>query len=143
MIGHPTHYGLNVQCLDESLEFYRDQLGFEVDRRFPSSDAQGEIVGVEEVEGEIAFLSAGDFEIELIAYDEPENETIHETASGHDVGVAHLCITVESVGELYEELAPNVEFVSPPRTVGNGAQITYARDPDRNYVELYEPPAAE
>lgn len=143
MIGHATHYGLNVRNIDDALEFYRDQLGFEVDRKFPVSDVQSDIVGVDGVEGEIVFLDAGGFEIELIAYDAPENKTIHELASGHDVGVAHICITVDDVNGLYEDLTPEVEFISPPQTVGNGAQIAYARDPDGNYVELYEPLADE
>lgn len=141
MIGHATHYGLNVQDMERALEFYRDRLGFEVDRRFPISDVQSDIVGVEGVEGEIVFLDAGDFEIELIAYDAPENDVIHQTAAGHDVGVAHICITVDDITGLYEELTPAVEFVNSPQTVGNGADIAYARDPDGNYVELYEPPA--
>lgn len=143
MIGQATHYGLNVSDMDAALDFYRDTLGFELDRRFPVSDVQSDIVGVDGVEGEIVFLDAGGFEIELIAYSAPDNEVVHETASGHDVGVAHICITVDDVGGLYEELSPEVEFVNPPRTVGNGAEIAYARDPDGNYVELYEPPAGE
>jgi catechol 2,3-dioxygenase-like lactoylglutathione lyase family enzyme len=143
MIGQATHYGLNVSEMDDALAFYRDTLGFEVDRRFPVSDVQSDIVGVDGVEGEIVFLDAGGFEIELIAYSAPENEVIHETASGHDVGVAHICLTVEDVNGLYEDLTPDVTFVDAPRTVGNGAQIAYARDPDGNYVELYEPPAEE
>jgi len=143
MIGHVTHYGLNVRNMDDALEFYREQLGFEIDRRFPVSDVQSDIVGVDGVEGEIVFLDAGDFEIELIAYDTPENENVHETASGHDVGIAHLCITVDDVNGHYEDLTPEVEFVNSPRTVSNGAQIAYARDPDGNYIELYEPPADE
>ncbi|KDE59768.1 hypothetical protein EL22_17830 [Halostagnicola sp. A56] len=143
MIGHATHYGLNVQDIERSLEFYRDQLGFEIDRRFPVSDVQSDIVGVDGVAGEIAFLDAGGFEIELITYDAPENDVVHEIADGHDVGVAHICITVDDINGLYEELTPAVEFVNAPQTVGNGADIAYARDPDGNYVELYEPPVAD
>lgn len=143
MVGNATHYGLNVSDMEEALAFYRDELGFEVDRQFPVSDVQSDIVGVDGVEGEITFLDAGGFEIELIAYSAPENDNVHERASGHDVGVAHICITVEDVGELYDDLTPAVEFVNSPRTVGNGAQIAYARDPDGNYVEFYEPPADE
>jgi catechol 2,3-dioxygenase-like lactoylglutathione lyase family enzyme len=141
MIGHATHYGLNVSDMETALGFYRDHLGFEVDRQFPISDVQSDIVGVDGVEGEITFLDAGGFEIELIAYSAPANEAVHERADGHDVGVAHICITVADVHDVYEDLTPDVTFVNPPRTVGNGAQIAYARDPDGNYVEFYEPPA--
>lgn len=141
MIGQATHYGLNVSDMETALGFYRDTLGFEVDRQFPVSDVQSDIVGVDGVEGEITFLEAGGFEIELISYTAPDNENVHERADGHDVGVAHICITVADVTGVYEELTPDVEFVNAPQTVGNGAQIAYARDPDGNYVEFYEPPA--
>lgn len=143
MIGRATHYGLNVSDMDDALGFYRDQLGFEIDRRFPVSDVQSDIVGVDGVEGQIVFLNAGGFEIELIAYSAPENENIHEWASGHDVGVAHICITIDDIEARYDDLTPEVEFVSEPKTVSNGARIAYARDPDGNYVEFYEPPAEE
>ena len=143
MIGHATHYGLNVSDVDDALAFYRDKLGFEVDRQFPVSPVQSAIVGVEGVEGEIAFLEAGGFEIELIAYSAPENENIHDRCSGHDIGASHICITVKDIDAQYDELTPSVEFINAPKTVGNGAQIAYARDPDGNYVELYEPPTEE
>lgn len=141
MVGHATHYGLNVSDMDDALAFYRDLLGLEVDRQFPVSEVQSDIVGVDGVEGEITFLDAGGFDIELIAYDEPANDNVHERASGHDVGVAHLCLEVEDVWDIYGELNDGAEFVEEPQAVGNGAQITYLRDPDGNYVELMEPPA--
>jgi catechol 2,3-dioxygenase-like lactoylglutathione lyase family enzyme len=140
MIGEALHYGLNVSDMDEALSFYQDRLGFEVDRRFSISDVQADIVGVAGVEGEITFLNAGGFEIELIAYDAPENGSVHDHMSGHDVGVAHLCVEVEDVWAIYEALSNEEEFVSEPQSVGNGAQISYMRDPDGNYVELMEPP---
>ncbi|MFB6222965.1 MAG: VOC family protein [Haloarcula sp.] len=140
MIGHATHYGLNVSDMDDALAFYRDLLGLEVDRQFPVSEVQGDIVGVNGVEGEITFLDAGGFFIELIAYDAPPNEIVHDSASGHDVGVAHLCLEVEDVWALYEDLRNEATFVAEPQSVGNGTQITYMRDPDGNYVELMEPP---
>ncbi|WP_124179613.1 VOC family protein [Natrarchaeobius halalkaliphilus] len=141
MVGSATHYGLNVADMEEAIAFYEGTLGLEVDRSFPISEVQSDIVGVEGVEGDITFLDAGGFSIELIAYDEPPNENVHDEASGHDVGVAHLCLEVEDIWNLYDDLAPDVEFVNEPETVGNGAQIAYLRDPDGNYVELMEPPA--
>ena len=141
MVGTATHYGLNVSDMDDALAFYNDLLGLDIDRQFPVSEVQSDIVGVDGVEGDITFLDAGGFFIELIAYDEPPNENVHETASGHDVGVAHLCLEVDDVWALYEELRDDAEFINEPKTVGNGAQITYMRDPDGNYVELMEPPA--
>ncbi|WP_161972954.1 VOC family protein [Halostella pelagica] len=141
MVATATHYGLNVSDMDDALAFYRDLLGLEVDREFPVSEVQSDIVGVDGVEGDITFLDAGGFSIELIAYDAPANDNVHDSADGHDVGVGHVCLEVDDVWALYEDLQSEAEFVNEPKTVGNGAQITYMRDPDGNYVELMEPPA--
>jgi len=92
------------------------------------------------VEKEITFLNASGFEIELIAYDAPENRNVHDQMSGHDVGVAHLCVEVEDVWAIYEALSNEEEFVSESQSVSNRAQISYVRDLDGNYVELMEPP---
>ncbi|WP_280663814.1 VOC family protein [Haloarcula amylovorans] len=135
-----THYGLNVSDMETALSFYRDLLGLEVTRELSMSDVQGDIVGVADVEGTITFLDADGFEVELIAYDTPANDNVHTNALGHDVGVAHLCLEVDDVWELYEENRDDASFVEEPQMVGNGAQITYVRDPDGNYVELLEPP---
>ena len=141
MIGKPRHYGINVSDMDEAIDFYADLLGFDVDREFPISDVQADIVGVDGVEGDIAFLDAGDLSIELIAYDAPPNDSVHNNSSGHDVGIAHLCIEVDDVWSTYNDLKSDAEFIEQPQKVGNGAQITYMRDPDGNYVELIEQPA--
>jgi len=140
MIGSATHYGVNVSDMEIALEFYRDTLGFDVDRRFPMSDVQSDITGIDSTNGHIAFLDTGGLEIELISYSKPENKNIHEHTSGHDIGIAHICITVDDVNALYDRLVSDIDIVDSPKMVGNGAQILYARDPDGNYVELYEPP---
>lgn len=75
MLGTATHYGLNVSDMETALSFYRDELGCTVTRRFPISAVQGDIIGVNGVEGEIAFLDANGFEIELIAYEAPRTKT--------------------------------------------------------------------
>lgn len=137
------HQGVNVSDIDTALEFYRDTLGFDVEMRIPMSDVQSDIVGIENIEGELAFVDTGEFKIELIAYSNPDNENVHDHASGVDVGVAHLCFEVADVNERYDDLTPGVEFVNSPQTVENGAQIAYVRDPDGNFIEFIEFPDEE
>lgn len=143
MIGSAAHHGLNVSDMDAALSFYRDTLGLTELRRFPMGAAQTEIVGVADVTGEIAFLDAGTVDIELIAYDTPKNENVHTQASSIDVGVAHLCLTVEDIEAEYDRLSSEAPFINPPQRVGNGAEIAYLRDPDGNVVELLEPPVSD
>lgn len=138
MIGTADHYGLNVSDIDTALEFYRDALGLSVERRFPASDEQSEIIGFEgETEAEIAFLDADGFTIELIAYDHPPNENA-AAAQHYDVGVGHFCFAVEDIDREYERLSDDVDFISAPVTVPGGARIAYMHDPDGNVVEFIE-----
>ncbi|MGQ4554292.1 VOC family protein [Halobellus sp. GM3] len=134
------HQGVNVSDIDTALEFYRDTLGFEVDMRIPMSDVQSDIVGVEGIEGELAFVDTGEFKIELISYASPDNENVHEQSSGVDIGVTHLCFEVDDLQAEYDELRSGVEFVNEPQTVENGAEIVYGRDPDGNFIEFIELP---
>lgn len=137
MVGTAAHYGLNVSDMETALSFYRDELGFTVDRRFPMGDVQGEIIGVDGVEGEIAFLDANGFDIELIAYDAPANENINETMSPHDVGISHFCLEVDDLETCCTRLGRE-RFISRPQKVNDGLQIAYLRDPDGNIVELVD-----
>lgn len=137
MIGTAAHYGLNVSDLETALSFYRDELGCTVTRRFPMSDVQGKLIGVDGVEGEIAFLDANGFEIELIAYDAPANENVNATMSSHDVGIPHFCLEVDDLDVCYGRLGTE-RFISRPQTVGDDLRIAYLRDPDGTIVELVE-----
>lgn len=135
MVGIAAHYGLNVSDMETALSFYRDELGFTVDQRFPMSDVQGTIIGVSDVEGEIVFLDANGFDIELIAYDAPVNENINETMSPHDVGIPHFCLEVDDLETCCDRLGMD-RFISEPQKVNDSLQIAYLRDPDRNIIEL-------
>ncbi|UPM44335.1 VOC family protein [Halocatena salina] len=135
MLGTAAHYGLNVSDMETALSFYRDELGCTVTRRFPISDVQGTIIGVSGVEGEIAFLDADGFEIELIAYDAPPNENSNATASLHDGGVPHFCLDVEDLDACYDRLGSE-RFIDEPQQVNDELRIAYLRDPDGTIVEL-------
>ena len=134
MLGTAHHYGINVSDIDESIEFYEGVLGLELERRFPISDVQSAIVGVEGVSGEIAFLDAGACKVELIAYDAPANANANESSSNHDVGMTHFCLDVEDLDAIYADLADEIEFVSPPQRISEALQVAYAYDPDGNIV---------
>jgi len=136
VIGTAEHYGINVSDIDDALEFYEETLGFEFDRRFPISDVQSTIVGVDGVEGEIAFLDAGPCDVELIAYDAPPNSNANEAMSNHDVGATHFCLDVDDLDAVYEDLRDDVDFISPPQEVTPDLDIAYAYDPDGNVVEF-------
>lgn len=139
MIGPIHHYGIVVSDLDRSIRFYRDVLGFELERRFEADpDAFGELLGVGRTRAELAFLDGGTAKVELEAH-EGSDVRVADVADPTDVGRPHLCLEVEDIEAVYREHVDDVDFVTPPgRASDSGAVIVYLRDPDGNLIELIE-----
>lgn len=140
MVARIDHYGVNVSDLDTAVAFYCDRLGFAEVRRFPASDAQDDLLDIDGVEAEIAFLEADGGTLELKAYASPPGTNVHDGAAPHDVGLAHLCLAVDNLDEWYDRLADDVPFLGPPRQVDSGARIVNLRDLDGNLIELIDRP---
>jgi YD repeat-containing protein len=139
MIGTSHHYGVTVSDMDEALGFYRDTLGMETDAELTfASEEFSKFVGVENADVDIVFLDAGGFAVELLEYNHPPGGDANEGVSNNDVGAAHLCLEVDDIDEVYDDLSEETEFINPPQTLENGAQVAYMYDPDGNVVELLE-----
>lgn len=139
MLVKPHHYGVTVSDIETMQEFYVDYLGMEeVGRGTLDGEIVSEITGVEGTVSEVSFLQAGEgeFGVELVEYHSPERKNANEGVRNCDVGATHLCLEVEDVRELYDELSDDIEFISPPQEVDSGAWTSYAFDPDGNVVEL-------
>lgn len=139
MIGSGDHYGVVVSDMEDALAFYRDTLGMSLLDRFEQeSTAFDHAVGVENAQVELAFLDADGIVVELIDYHRPPGENNNEGVANNDVGVAHLCLTVDDADQVYETLREDVSFVSPPQELENGVRLAFMHDPDGNVVELLE-----
>lgn len=140
MPGKAHHYGVTVSDIENSLEFYRDTLGLDVDDRFTlSGEAFSTFVGVDDADVEIVFLEGNGCAVELLEYRSPPGGNANEGVSNNDVGAAHFCFEVSDLPGLYEDLRDEAEFISPPQTLSSGATVVYARDPDGNVLEFLEP----
>lgn len=131
------HAGVTVTDLDRAVAFYRDVLRLDVLDRFSVSGEEfAEGVDVPGATGEFAHLDAGSARVELVAYD-PEGEESHaETVN--QPGAKHLGLAVDDLDSFYDELPPEVETLSDPRTTASGTKILFVRDPEGNLVELLE-----
>jgi catechol 2,3-dioxygenase-like lactoylglutathione lyase family enzyme len=139
MIGTSHHYGVTVSDMDEALGFYRDTLGMETDAELSfDSEEFSRFVGVEDADVDIVFLDAGGFAVELLEYNHPPGGDANDGVSNNDVGAAHLCLEVDDIAGIYEDLSGETEFINPPQTLESGAQVAYMYDPDGNVVELLE-----
>jgi catechol 2,3-dioxygenase-like lactoylglutathione lyase family enzyme len=142
-----VHTGLTVSDLDRSIGFYRDALGFEVVMQQEKQGGYlGAIVGYPDAHVRMAHLAlpGSAHRIELFEYLEPRSAP--RTTEPRDVGVTHVCLTVDDLQSLYDRLRESgaCSFLSPPVEVDTGANrggsALYLRDPDGILVELFQPP---
>jgi catechol 2,3-dioxygenase-like lactoylglutathione lyase family enzyme len=130
------HVGFTVSDLERSIAFY-EALGFELERKFHSGGAEvGAGTGVPGSEVDLAVLRNDGLGLELIQHTSPGRSA---PPSNNDVGAAHVCIRVERLQALYDELrAMGVDSYSSPHRYKDECDWVYLRDPDGITVELLE-----
>lgn len=139
------HNGITVKNIDDALKFYVDLLGFKLISKqvanAPYIYRIVEIPGLKEVN--IAFVEIpGGHVIELLEY--VGVDTYPGNVRSCDYGSGHICLKVEYLEELYEELGnKGIKFIS--NSVVNiteganaGAKAVYMLDPDGYIIELME-----
>ena len=100
---------LEVNNLEESLEFYRDTLGFEIESHTPDADPP------------IASLKSGALRISLVQ----QLETMLKRGRG-----VHFVLGVTNVDEFYQRLRSQHVSVTEPRDEGWGGRFVSLQDPD-------------
>ena len=136
--------------MERSLEFYQDLLGLSQERnQILEGEFISELVGYPDARLHIVYLGTGDLRhsVELIQYLNPAG-TPAAMPERHQVGASHLGVIVDDLDAFYAELSSRgVRFVSPP-AIRPGAVYPmaskgcYMQDPDGNWLELLERPAA-
>lgn len=125
------HIGVAVKNLDETLRFYEDILGLEL---------QGTEV-VEEQKVKVAFLPIGDSEIELLESTDVEGP-IAKFIDKKGEGIQHIAFRVPNIEEAIAELvSKGVRMIDEkPRYGAGGAKIAFCHPKSTNgvLVELSE-----
>lgn len=132
-----THPIIDIELVcshfEESLEFYRDKLGFEVviDIHIPEMTAVGAALapcGFRSVR-----LKAGSTLIKLMEIDNPPPRRSHDFAAG----VRWLTFVVEDIWQTKQELeAKGVEFITDIHVPADVRGVVCAPDPDGVLVEF-------
>jgi uncharacterized glyoxalase superfamily protein PhnB len=100
---------LEVNNLEESLSFYDEQLGFEIESHNPESEPP------------IATVRAGALKINLVQ----QLETMLKRGRG-----VHFVLGVDNVDALFNKLSAGGDQVQPPRDEGWGGRFVSLQDPD-------------
>ena len=121
-----AHFGISVANLDESVSWYKDTFGAREIKRTYKQD-----FGLT-----IALLELGDFHLELLQPDTPEQTariagTLKELLQR--VGASHIALSVSDVKGLYNRLkASGAEMV----TELVGERLFFCRDPNGILIEV-------
>lgn len=100
---------LEVNNLDESLEFYRDVLGFEVESHTPDSEPP------------IASVKSGALRVTLVQ----QLETMLKRGRG-----VHFVLGVVDVDAFYQRLRKRQVNIAEPKDEGWGGRFVSLQDPD-------------
>lgn len=125
------HIGVAVKSLDETLKFYQDILGLEL---------QGtEVVAEQKVK--VAFLPVGDTEVELLESTDEEGPCAKFIEKKGE-GIQHIAFRVENIEEaIAEMIGKGVKMIDEkPRYGAGGAKIAFCHPKSTNgvLVELCE-----
>lgn len=134
------HTGFVVSDSDRSVAFYSEHFGFRECLRIEmGGDHFEKAVNVPGARILLVMLSAENTVLELIQYLDAPGRPFDR--ANNDVGVAHICLTVHDIDEVYERLATaGVPFYAPPSppVEGAGSRFAYFQDPDGITVELLQ-----
>ncbi|RBI58553.1 VOC family protein [halophilic archaeon] len=116
------HICLNVTDVEESVQWYEEQLGFEETWSFETSD--GETVNR---------YVAGPNGVELQLSD-----TAGEDSTEHGNAFDHFAISVEDVDAAFADIDDYGVIQKPQDQPAAGARTAFIQDPDGHSVELVE-----
>ena len=143
MITAVHHVSFTVSDMEQSLDFYRGALGFEVlnDRTVEGSFAET-VTTLKGVRMRIVHLSGYGQGLELIQYLAAAGQP--EAPRTCDTGSAHLCYVVDDIeAEIARLSALGVRFLSEVMTVEGGPnagnRMVYFLDPDGIPMEFTQP----
>ena len=143
MITAVHHVSFTVSDMEQSLDFYRGALGFEVlnDRTVEGSFAET-VTTLEGVRMRIVHLSGYGQGLELIQYLAAAGQS--EAPRTCDTGSAHLCYVVDDIEAEIARLSElGVRFLSKVMMVEGGPnagnRMVYFLDPDGIPMEFTQP----
>lgn len=116
MLLKVDHIGIAVDNIDETLSFYRDQLGLTL----------GGIEEVPEQKVKVAFMQLGESRLELLESTDPDGP-VAKFIEKRGQGIQHIAIGVDNIEETLETLKAKGAMLidEKPRIGAGGAKIAF------------------
>ena len=126
-----NHVAIVVENIDSALRFWRDGLGMEVTH----------VEDLEEQKVVVAFLPAGEAEIELVKPTD-EDTGVSRFLKRHGPGMHHICIEVDDIVSTLDHLNEmGIQLINEEPVIGAGGKLVAFVHPKSTHgvlIELYE-----
>ncbi len=142
LVREIVHVGISVFDLEQSVRFYRDVVGMQVEyRAHHEGERISRVVDVPDARLDVCVLRKGGVRLELIDYGNPEKKRVSYKDQSTP-GLIHIAMKVSDVDEAHRRIkAMGYGFTTEPMvTRENGPKICYFRGPDNVVMELYQSP---
>jgi len=141
MIKQIRHTGLVVADLDAALIFWRDLLGFNIDKRMDESGPHIDaMMGLRNVEVTTVKMSAPQGGIIELLHFKSHPDADVWCGTPYTTGFTHLALTVTNLDECYRRLGDaGCTFSAPPQYSADGmVKVIYCKGPEGVLLELVE-----
>ncbi len=141
MITAIRHIGVVVADLEQALHFWRDVLGFRIEKRMEESGPHIDaMMGLSGVRLTTIKLAACDNNLVELLHFHSHPDKPHWEGRPFSTGITHIALTVDDLDATCSKLAgEGVTFSSPPQYSPDGyAKVTYGRGPEGVLLELVE-----
>lgn len=130
MIFTPHHVAFTVTDIEESVEWYKEKLGFKTTHRYNKMGSDRAILELDQVRLEL--FSFGKDTKPLPDYRKDLLDDLHVQ------GIKHLCIEVDDLDRLIKSLNKKGVETRKVDTAGFGGRFTFIKDCNGILIELYQ-----
>lgn len=130
------HVGVSVADMDASLAWWKETLGFTLERRYI----------LESIPSEIAIIRNGALHVELFRVPKPEAKAPQRSIPDDDVrtlGNKHIAFSTADVRAVVERLRAKGTDIVWVKDLPNGRAAAFIRDNEGNLIEFVQWPQVE
>ena len=141
MITQIRHTGLVVADLDGALRFWRDLLGFKVEKKMDESGPHIDaMMGLKDVRVTTVKMTAPEGGMMELLHFQSHPDIPTWLGKPYSTGFTHIAMTVSNLNSTFEKLAnAGAVFPAPPQYSPDGAvKVIYCRGPEGVLLELVE-----
>ena len=137
------HIGVVVTDIEQSLQFYRDILGFKILKKADESGTSiDNFLNIQNTNvTTVKMIDPNNNILELLYFNShPELSDTNKFRRLTEIGCSHFALTVNDLDTLYSTLKEQgIEFNYPPQVSDDGSvKVAFCRDPDGTFIEMVE-----